>query len=538
MSIPLEGTLALRRRSPWEAADSGLLLWRENLAYFLPFFALPLWICAFGLRVLPDNMRVWSWMGLWFLKPLFDRPVLHIIAIRFFENPSGAGRLFRGLGKSLLRGLPGDLLWRRLSPLRSAVMPLRVLENLKGKEARKRKRTLAPGGLHFCLLLTIWGLALEVVLLGGEILFALVMSETIREDYISSLSDFLIQSEIFFFAAWCINYMLVESLYVCMGFGLYINSRVEVEGWDIELLFRQFAGARGKKALLQKVLVFFIAAGCLFPAGAYADGKISKEKLRIAGTELPLEALKQVFDSGDFGGERESWGIRLKNQKEGEEPDFYPAPWMEAIKQIFAFALRLVLVFAIVGLGIFLIRYLLKNRRGKIPVPAGGNNAALFYPPGESPESLMEKARAWYDRGEIRRAWGFCLAAALESWSLYRGLEFPPGATEYDCLALARSSPRAGKGPGGLGAAAGEADGAAGENAGETAGFAALVKHWAALAYGEKQPPAGSFEAALNYCGALGSRRRPSPKGQTGNSLFTIHCSLFAAHCPEEARHG
>jgi hypothetical protein len=30
-----------------------------------------------------------------------------------------------------------------------------------------------------------------------------------------------------------------------MGFGLYLNSRVEVEGWDIELLFRDFAARRG-----------------------------------------------------------------------------------------------------------------------------------------------------------------------------------------------------------------------------------------------------------------------------------------------------
>jgi hypothetical protein len=42
--------------------------------------------------------------------------------------------------------------------------------------------------------------------------------------------------------------MLVETLYVCMGFSLYINSRIEVEGWDIEITFRSFAEKLRKKA--------------------------------------------------------------------------------------------------------------------------------------------------------------------------------------------------------------------------------------------------------------------------------------------------
>jgi hypothetical protein len=242
MTMPLAGVLTPRRRSVWEAADAGTLLWRENFMYFLPFFALPFWTCAFALRFLPDSFQPWSALGIWLLKPLFDRPLLHIISIRFFEKDPNFKRLFKGLGKSLVRGLPGDLLWRRLSPWRPVMMPVRVLENLKPQSVRQRKKLLVRAGIDFCILLTIWGFLLELILLAGEISFAVFMAKIMEGNIAPLFDDFLKRGELFFFAAWCVNCMLVESLYVCMGFGLYLNSRLELEGWDLQVLFRRFAG--------------------------------------------------------------------------------------------------------------------------------------------------------------------------------------------------------------------------------------------------------------------------------------------------------
>jgi hypothetical protein len=79
--------------------------------------------------------------------------------------------------------------------------------------------------------------------------------ELFRPDYISFLWDFSAISQVlplverFVFGAYCFNYVLMDSLYVCMGFGLYINSRIEIEGWDIELLFRNFINGANKSSL-------------------------------------------------------------------------------------------------------------------------------------------------------------------------------------------------------------------------------------------------------------------------------------------------
>ncbi|MDR3173030.1 MAG: hypothetical protein LBU19_02160 [Treponema sp.] len=261
------GILALRKRSVWEASDAGLLLWKRNLGYFIPFFAIPFWICAFVLRLSPGLdlwgysssfgglfwdlsgrlPLVWSWVILWWLSPLFDRLILHVAAKRFFEPQASLSGLFRGLGGSLGRGLAGDLLWRRLSPWRAAMLPLRLLEERSRKNRRRireRKRSLSQGGLHFCIFLTFWCFTLQWILLAGEAFFVFMISRLFSDPQFSSFSDFFLGKGLFYYTGWCVNFLVVESVYVCMGFGLYLNSRVEVEGWDIELLFRNFAARR------------------------------------------------------------------------------------------------------------------------------------------------------------------------------------------------------------------------------------------------------------------------------------------------------
>ncbi|MDR0641294.1 MAG: glucose-6-phosphate dehydrogenase assembly protein OpcA [Treponema sp.] len=273
------GILALRKRSVWEAADAGLLLWKRNLGYFIPFFAIPFWICAFALRLSPglmspenyetfydsvydnplsggvgyflsgsgESFLIWSWIILWWLSPLFDRFILHVAAKRFFEPQASLSALFRGLGRNLGRGLVGDLLWRRLSPWRAAMLPLRLLEwESRGNRRRikMRKRALANGGLHFCIFLTMWCSILQWILLAGETFFVLMIARLFFNPDLSSFGNIFAGKGLYYYTGWCVNFLVVESVYVCMGFGLYLNSRVEVEGWDIELLFRNFAARR------------------------------------------------------------------------------------------------------------------------------------------------------------------------------------------------------------------------------------------------------------------------------------------------------
>jgi len=464
--------VSFRRKNFREAADSGLLLWRENFVSFIPFFAIPLWVCAFSLRIfLPENLQYYSWLIVWLLKPLFDRLILHVVSIRFFERDAGLKRLCRGLVKNLWRGLIGDLLWRRFSPLRSAMMPIRVLEkNIKSRKAnRERKGYLKNGGIDYCFLLTIWGIAVEIALLIGEILFVITMSEFLAKGLLSSIESFA-DIEIYIYAAWCFNFILVETIYVCMGFSLYINSRIAVEGWDIEILFRGFA-EKLKNSGKTIAIIALLLVTCFMPVPAFAD-------------ETPIASLQTILESPDFGGEKDSWGIKLKKPLEQMDMPNINTDFIEELRKIFAIILRFILIIIIAGLLVLLFYYLSKLRTKKPGKTKRSAASILQKKPIEDPKILLGKAIKFHERGETRLAWGYCTAAAIWSWPTYQGIVFPPNATESDCASLVISKAN---------------------NNSQAHTFNKIIKHWVYFAYAGKLPPEGSFEEAINLCKNLGA---------------------------------
>jgi hypothetical protein len=496
------GILALRQRSGWEAADSGILIWRNNLPYLLCFFGLPLLVLALVVIFIPLGIPFWAaTLGLWWLKPFFDRFILHIAALRFFEPEASPGRLFKGLGRSLGRGLPGDLLWRRFSPWRSASMPLRTLENLRSAAVKRRKQDLEKGSLNFCILLSILGFGIEGILLFSEILFFSIMAVYLDSPLIRYVND-NVSNGTLFFILYCFNYLLLESLYVCMGFGLYINSRVAVEGWDIQLQFRRFTKLRkrpGGAALVLAVLLTF----CI-PQDAF-----SREE------PVPLQSLEEVLKSGDFGGEEEGWGVRLKRWKEPEEKEpfqFNTLSWAERIREWIARILRFVLAAATLVLAVFSVWRLCKTKRDPRRKKGWSQNAmnGAAMDDAADPRRLLEQSRACYARGELREAWAACLAAVIAAGGTRWGLVFPRNATEYECLDLVRAwaAPAAVSRTEAAGAypAAGRGN-ETGENPQAAArAFADLVKNWITLAYGGLSPGEDALDRALDFCRSLLSR--------------------------------
>jgi hypothetical protein len=482
MNLPIEGYL--RHMDSREAADAGLLLWRENFINFILFFVFSFWLCAFFLRLLPGKALYFSYLILWWLKPLFDRIILHVISIRFFENGANLSRLRRGLGKSILRGLPGDLLWRRFNPLRSVMMPVRMLE-LAGKQGKtsriltERKKTLKTGGIDYCFFLSFWGIAVEIALLIGEILFFRVMATTFMENsssFLQLIEDSPAKAEIYIFALWCVNCMLVETIDVCMGFSLYINSRIEVEGWDLEIKFRSFAEKYRKHINKSAFLLVFYLACVIFPAGTFADDWQSSS----ADEKVPLEELQNILESPDFGSEKDSWGIQLKKQREEKRtPDIDFSSAFEKLRLIFANILRIFLALSVIAVAVSLFIFARKLINKKIPVKKKQIITALYGIDAKNPETLLQKSLDSYNQGELRLAWGYCTAALILSWQIYRSVIFPSNATENDCADIVNLTQ---------------------PNSDEAEIFGSLIRHWVNLAYAGRLPPPESFNEAVNYC--------------------------------------
>ena len=509
--------MALRRRSVWEAIDSGVLLWRNNFVYFIPFFAIPVWIAACGLRLLPADYRPLSYLVLWWLKPLFDRLILHVVSQRFFGSAITGGyrELRQGLWTNLARGLLGDLLWRRFSPGRAARLPVRVLERLGGKQFKQRKNTLAAGGLNFCSFISFLGLMTEAMLLAGEIIFILIMTQMFFPSALTYMRDNLETVEHFIFIAFCINYILAESFYICMGFGLYVNSRVEVEGWDLQILFQKFAAPASVPVSKVIPIACFFLALLLGPAstalyagqdessppvmeevlvqpeetGESADEDESGEPIEYFPEGFPyaddeaLEKLDEILSSEDFGSEREGWGVRFKqSEKFSDIPDIKLAPWMEKIRQLFSFLLRFLVILAIAAFVGFALYWFLKTygklfrRKGRF----GSRRKRMGYAgpllPSESPEVLFNRAEDLFKQGKFREAWAACLSACMGAYVRYHSLSFPGDATEYGCLDMVRRV-----------------------LPDEDKGFGDLVQNWILFAYGGRPPLEGAFEKVLAY---------------------------------------
>jgi hypothetical protein len=228
---------------------------------------------------------------------------------------------------------------------------------------------------------------------------------------------------------------------------------------------------------------------CVFLAALPCARAFTRE-LPAGGTSWPREELEEVLASPDFGGEEESWGIRFREAKEQEEASAaldLSSFWerLRKIREFFGKALRGILAAVIVGAaGVTIFRLLKTGGKGVRASRSLRSLGARPSGPRDEPLGLLENARAFYARGEIREAWAFCLRAARAAYSASRGLVFPPGATEYNCLSLVRE--------------------AGGDSSG---GFGRLVNGWIQAAYAGRVPSPGAFEEALEFCRALAARK-------------------------------
>jgi hypothetical protein len=513
----------LRRRSGWEAAEMGVLLWRRNFLPIALFLGLPLGLCFASLLFIPADYVLIAAALLWVLKPLFDRLVLQVVSVRFFDAEAPKRRFLKGLGRTLRTGLAGDLLWRRFSPFRSARMPLRVLEKLAGPAFRRRREQLDANGLEFGSAVTILCLVIKNVLEYGSLVFLLVFLEMIAPGFISgNLFDMAQRmNEVpAFIVVSFITELLVESVYVCMGFGVYINSRVETEGWDLELLFKHLGEKRSAKKMKNPAagIPHFVDAAIINrPGGRYPANGITgvsravpvlalllllapalsygeeetppavAEGIEAAVYEIPpagtaeQKAFDEVLSSKDFGSSKQSWKIQFKDQTQKSPFRFnFKFQDLPPLGKALGSILRGVIIAALAAAAVFAGRLLLRRLPPRAREPARIRRAGAAAAP--LPAALLAEAQALYERGRIREGWAHCLRAFLALFAA-RGFDTGGETTEYEALGRLRS--------------------ARGVLPEAPALFENFLKRWIPFAYGGQTPSGESFAASVADCKKL-----------------------------------
>ena len=128
--------IALRPRRPWEAIDLGVsMVQRWRAAVFAAWFAVSLPCFLLINLIVADPF--WSVALMWWLKPLFDSPLLFVLSRALFGATPTLRETLRAAPQWLWRsGLIWHLTLGRLDFARSFRLPVMQLEGSRGKQRR------------------------------------------------------------------------------------------------------------------------------------------------------------------------------------------------------------------------------------------------------------------------------------------------------------------------------------------------------------------------------------------------------------------
>lgn len=238
-------SLAVRPRTHWESVDLGFSLVRANLgAIYRPWLGIVVPVAVIVNLLCLDYL----WLAaliLWWLKPAYDRLLLHVLSHTVFGERPGVRDVLGALPGLLGRtGLLRALTFSRFNLARAFVLPVWQLEDLRGAALRARQKLLEKQARNAAVWHTVACANLEMVVNFGLLGLVLWMKpRSVELEFWgwvfapdASVASQLVYN-LFYFGA----VSLIEPFYVAGGFTLYLNRRTLLEGWDIELAFRRLA---------------------------------------------------------------------------------------------------------------------------------------------------------------------------------------------------------------------------------------------------------------------------------------------------------
>ncbi|MDR1936770.1 MAG: DUF4129 domain-containing protein [Candidatus Accumulibacter sp.] len=480
----------LRRRSPWEAIDLGLVMlrhWRGPVYRVWLALVLP---AALGILA-----ALWAWpmagaLTVWWLKPVADRLLLKVFSEAAFGEAPTLREVWRSI-PGLLRhsGLVSRLSLRRFSRYRSFELPVLQLEGQRGKAFRLRKQVLSRKVAGHAVWLICVCVHVVVIFEIGLLQLAslLVPGDALGDDVLFALffSDNLVMGHVFN-VFWLVAESIVEPFYVAAGFSLYLNRRSELEGWDIELAFRHMADTRAGAALAErpprrqgaKLAAAVLLAGALFalPLPDAAAGEAVPEAESAAMAEEAERVAREVLADPVFGRDFEEmqWQRRVKDDVQREPDD--PPGWLRHFQTFagwLAQGLRGV-VYLLMAAALAVLLVILYRHAGRFagtpPRRAARAPETLFgldLRPASLPADIAAAAWAEAEAGRVAAALSLLYRGALVALIEAHHVPFRDGDTENVCLR--RVSGHAGKAA--------------------LAYFSVLLEAWKASAYAGSPPP-------------------------------------------------
>ncbi|HWM44008.1 MAG TPA: hypothetical protein VNP36_16340 [Burkholderiales bacterium] len=429
---PANIAVSLRRRSPWEAMDLGLTMlqrwWRQ---VYLPYLLVAVPIMSAAIAIAWTFERAWVALALvWWLKPLYDRVVLHVLSRAVFGELQGTRAVLGAWKEWLGTGLFTALTFHRLSFARSFNLPVRQLEGQTGRAARERRAVLGRRVGSYAVWLTIVCFALEIFVLWTSFGLLSQLFVPAKADDGKSVFDLLFGNvddagEVFTWEdafAYPLAVLVLEPFYVAAGFALYLNRRTLLEGWDIEVALRRIAQRHAAAVLF---MIFSVVTFLPAPP-VHAQEKDAK-------TEI-----SEVLKAKEFGYYKEVKRWEPRARATPSDTDF---SWLIALGQALAKAGEVLLWIgagALIAYALWWAARMLPRRGDPQPEPYQPP-AALFgmdLAPEKLPPDVAAAAAALAREGKLREALGLLYRGALSELVHKRGVRLLASHTEGDVLRL------------------------------------------------------------------------------------------------------
>lgn len=491
-------TVHLRSRSAWEAVELGTALVRRDAATIWKSWVLvtlPLFLAFNAIAWALDTMWL-AWVLMLWVKPALDRIPLFVISRSVF----GATPTVRETLLAQLRwgwGLALHYLtWRRLSPARSLLMPIELLEGVKGSRLRERKRVLGGSVYGNAALLTYVFLCFQASLTFACLFLILIyiqpeyLPETVRAGWamIGQRTPWWAMAAWNFFV-W-IAVSVIEPFFVGAGFGLYLNRRTQIEAWDVEIAFRKL-----RARLTAAAAPFALALALLGAGSAPVRAQEAQAPAKQEAPTLPAVFGDARVDERGFSkavdqayrdpllsskSKRVTWEKRDKSKP--KPPQQRDMSWLSGFGKVFAFIAEWglwILVGGLVATLLLTLRHWLPWMRGSLrrykPLPVEVETEALQIPE-ILPDNVPAEARRLWAQGKPRHALALLYRASVETMAERAEVALPPGATESECLRASRRMP----------------DGE------DRSLFARMVRVWQYAAYAQQLPAQEEFDDLLS----------------------------------------
>ena len=439
-----------RLRNAWEATDLGMAMvphwfgpvYAAWFAVALPLFLLLHLLCWGN----------WYWIPwlLWWFKPLLDRPVLYILSRALFGELPSRRQFWRDLPGLLRRQAFAALTWRRFDMARSFTLPVSQLEGLNGSTRRQRLHDLGQPGRGPAVWLTVVSLHLEIALdVALVTLIWMLIPDFVAVEFFDLFDDSDELGQFWLNVIGFCGLSLVEPFYVAGGFALYLNRRVWLEAWDLELGFGRLAERLARATVI--VAVMATGLGLLtIPEPVWAaessDALCQQRRERetqLAQASSPVQrALAGTLKAPELQvcEHQERWQWRDDLPDAPPESGSRKNPLAEGFAALIEIALWLALGLFISIAVWWLWRQMprgLATVRRRVqpssPSPISGRYETVF-----APEAGLG-TRAWqvWEAGQPREALRLLYQGSLAGLATQHGLPIHTSATEDECLRLA-----------------------------------------------------------------------------------------------------